>query len=174
MINFKNIEYLKFGNIRQKEAYFELKELKIFENLKKYKPILTGTIPLEIDLPESDLDIICQCTNHDEFSKLLSELFEDYNEFKIKSKKYNGVKSTIVKFKTDKFKIEVFGQSIPTNHQNAYKHMVIEYKILNEKGAEFKTEIINLKMNGLNTEASFAKLLGLEGNPYEELLKFEI
>ena len=28
-----------------------------FNILKNFKPILTGTIPIDIDLPESDLDI---------------------------------------------------------------------------------------------------------------------
>jgi hypothetical protein len=174
MINFDNIEYLKFGNIRQQDAYYELKELKIFEKLNKYNPLLAGTIPIEIDLPQSDLDIICCCENHDEFSRHMSELFENKTGFTIGSKDFNGINSTIAKFKTEKFDIEIFGQNIPTNQQNAYKHMIIEYEILKEKGSEFKAEIKKLKLKGLKTEAAFAKLLGLKGNPYEELLKVEI
>jgi hypothetical protein len=69
--NFRNIEYLKFGNERQKLAYSEIRKLHIFEKLKKYNPILTGTIPIEIDLPESDLDMICECKKHLEFSAFL-------------------------------------------------------------------------------------------------------
>jgi hypothetical protein len=174
MINFKNIEYLKFGNNRQRDAYIELKELKIFEKLNKYNPLLAGTIPIEIDLPQSDLDIICYCENHDEFSRHMLELFENKSGFSINSKCFNGIKSTIAKFTADIFDIEIFGQNIPTNKQKAYKHMIIEYKILKEKGSEFQDEIRNLKLKGLKTEAAFAKLLGLKGNPYEELLKVEI
>lgn len=171
MRNFKNIDYLKSGNFRQQEAYQELHELEIFEKLKKYDPILAGTIPIEIDLPESDLDIICSCENHTEFSKLLTELFGDQNEFKIHLKLHKGIESTIAKFKTEKFEIEIFGQNKPTDEQNAYRHMLIENKILIEKGAEFKSQIIKLKAQGLKTEPAFAKLLGLQGNPYDELLK---
>ena len=58
---FKDIEYLKFGSERQKLAFHEIKQHRILEILEKYNPILTGTIPIGIDLPESDLDIICQC-----------------------------------------------------------------------------------------------------------------
>ena len=65
--NFKNIEYLKHGNERQKLAFYEIRHHGIFEILEKYNPILTGTIPIGIDLPESDLDIICECENHSEF-----------------------------------------------------------------------------------------------------------
>lgn len=171
MVNFKNIDYLKSGNYRQQEAFKELQDLEIFEKLKKYNPILAGTIPIEIDLPESDLDIICSCENHKEFSKILAELFGDQNGFKIHLKLHKGIESTIAKFNTEKFEIEIFGQNKPTDEQNAYRHMLIENKILEAKGAAFKAEIIKLKAEGLKTEPAFAKLLRLEGNPYDELLK---
>lgn len=172
MIDFKNIEYLKTGNGRQRLAYKVLHELAIYEKLKNYNPILAGTIPIGIDLPESDLDIICECENHPEFSTLLSELFENENEFEIYPTVKKGIPTTIARFKTPDFEIEIFGQNIPTERQNAFRHMLIEYKLLEEKGPEFKTEIIHLKSLGLKTEPAFAKLLGLAGDPYEELLNY--
>jgi hypothetical protein len=49
--------------------------------------------------------------------------------------------------------------------------MIIEHRVLIEKGEKFRQEIIKLKRQGLKTEPAFAKLLGLDGNPYEALLK---
>jgi hypothetical protein len=49
--------------------------------------------------------------------------------------------------------------------------MIIESRILKEKGIDFKEKIIKLKSSGIKTEPAFAKLLGLNGNPYVELLK---
>ncbi len=49
--------------------------------------------------------------------------------------------------------------------------MMFEYRILQEKGEDFKNEIIALKRQGIKTEPAFGILLGLE-NPYEDLLKF--
>ena len=72
---FRNIEYLKFGSQRQKLAFHEIKQHRIFEILEKYNPILTGTIPIGIDLPERDLDIICQCENHTEFKGIYQVSF---------------------------------------------------------------------------------------------------
>ena len=171
--NFKNIEYLKFGNERQKLAFSEIKKHKILEKLEKYSPILTGTIPIEVDLPESDLDIICECQNHSEFKAYLLNQFSDKKDFKVYSIKQNGIESTIAEFKTDNFLFEVFGQNIPTEKQNAYRHMIIENRVLNEKGNEFKQRIKELKSNGIKTEPAFAKLLRLDGDPYAELLKLE-
>ncbi len=173
MNNFKDIEYLKYGNDRQKLAYSEIVKLDVFEKIKKYHPILTGTIPIEIDLPESDLDIICECENHIEFSEFLTEQFGDMTDFKIYSTELNGTKSTIAEFKTESFTFEFFGQNIPTDEQNAYRHMIVEHRILEQNGDEFKNDVIKLKLNGIKTEPAFAMLLGLEGNPFDEILKLE-
>ena len=172
--DFTNIEYLKTGNERQRKAYLQLSALEIFEKLQAYEPILTGTIPIGIDLPDSDLDIICHCHDHREFARILIQLYADKNNFEIRTNNWAGLLSTIATFRTAEFEIEIFGQDCPTQNQNAYKHMIAEYKILNAKSAEFKAEIIKLKREGLKTEPAFAKLLGLIGDPYEELLKVEI
>lgn len=58
MINFLDISYLKTGTERQRKAYQVLTERAILENLAQYNPILTGTIPINIDIENSDLDII--------------------------------------------------------------------------------------------------------------------
>ncbi len=174
MNDFTKIEYLKSGNQRQQQAYRTLKKLSVFEKLSNYNPILTGTIPIDIDLPESDLDIICECENYTKFSMLLTELFAPEKDFKIALSISNGLKSITAQFRTESFEIEIFGQNIPTVEQNAYKHMIIEQKILNKMGAKFKADIRKLKKDGLKTEQAFAKLLGITGNPYKELLKFEI
>lgn len=173
MIDFTRIEYLKLGNLRQQRAYQEILQLKIFESLEKYSPILAGTIPIEIDLPNSDLDIICACKDHDEFSSLLTQLYGNQENFNIKTVFINGTLSTISQFKTDHFEFEIFGQNIPTIEQNAYRHMLIEYEVLNRKGEQFRTEIKRLKEQGLKTEPAFAQLLGIKGDPYQGLLQWK-
>ncbi|QXP54257.1 DUF4269 domain-containing protein [Cellulophaga sp. HaHa_2_1] len=172
-VNFRTIDYLKSGNERQKLAFSEIKKHKVLEKLKKYHPILTGTIPIEIDVPESDLDIICECQNHSEFKAYLLDQFSQKKDFKLYSIEQNGIESTIAEFKTDNFLFEIFGQNIPTERQDAYRHMIIERNILEEKGFEFKQKVKDLKSSGIKTEPAFAKLLGLKGNPYAELLKLE-
>lgn len=170
MINFQNINYLQTGNARQKLAYLELMKLKIFDLLSDYQPILTGTIPIDIDTPESDLDLICCCSNHVQFAEQLTSFFGQQKNFKLNTHYYNDIKCTIATFQTTNFVIEIFGQNMPTAQQNAYRHMLIEYRVLQEKGAAFKAEVQKLKQAGWKTEPAFAKLLGLSGDPYEALL----
>ena len=52
--------------------------------------------------------------------------------------------------------------------------MIIEHKILQENDEKFRRDIIKLKERGLKTEPAFAKLLGLEGNPYQALLDYKV
>lgn len=170
MIDFTKLDYLKIGNEKQKRAYEILTKYKIFEVLDYYSPILAGTIPIEIDVEGSDLDIICKVEDKIEFEKFLIEKFKDFN-LKIKKSNINNEESLVCNFELEEFPIEIFAQNKPTIEQNAYRHMIAEYKILQEKGEEFKEKIIDLKKKGIKTEPAFGMLLGLE-NPYEDLLKF--
>ncbi|NME68472.1 DUF4269 domain-containing protein [Flammeovirga aprica] len=174
MTNFKNIEYLKEGSDRQKEAYNALRKYKIFERLKSYNPLLTGTIPIKIDLPESDLDVICQCANLEHFESFLVEEFQKEKHFQLTISSKENTGAVVCSFMIDAFEVEVFGQNKPTEEQNAYRHMLIEHYLLEKNGEAFRQKIIALKEEGLKTEPAFAKLLGLEGDPYQTLLKIEI
>jgi len=63
MINFLDISYLQLGNERQKKAYQVLTDNEIIEKLAPYHPILVGTIPINIDIENSDLDIIFEVSD---------------------------------------------------------------------------------------------------------------
>lgn len=170
MIDFTKLDYLKIGNKKQKKAYEVLTKYKIFEKLSNYSPILAGTIPIEIDIEESDLDIICEVGDNAKFETCLNQNFAEF-DLKIEKITIKEENSIICNFELEDLPIEIFGQNKPTTQQNAYRHMIAEYKILQEKGEEFKQKIIDLKKKGIKTEPAFGLLLGLE-NPYEDLLKF--
>ncbi|WP_131539162.1 DUF4269 domain-containing protein [Pedobacter nototheniae] len=170
MINFLDISYLKTGNATQVKAYYILKNNEILNKLKAFSPILVGTIPINIDIEGSDLDIVCYVQNNEEFKHKLKLYFGNEKDFLIsENQKYNAIK---VNFFLENFEIEIFGQNIPTQEQNAYLHMLIEHKLLLKKGENFRKEIIALKKQGYKTEPAFAKLLGLRGNPYQALLNY--
>ncbi|GAB0155251.1 DUF4269 domain-containing protein [Chryseobacterium sp. Alg-005] len=174
MIDFTRIDYLKEGNEKQRRAYEVLKKYQVFEKLNGCSPILTGTIPLGIDIETSDLDIICEddleCENDFLEMVALSGLIPYDAEVKVENMVVNGKKTIVINFMLEEFPIEIFVQNTPTVEQNAYRHMIAEYRILKEKGEEFKRKIIELKKKGIKTEPAFGMLLNLE-NPYEDLLK---
>ncbi|WP_196893010.1 DUF4269 domain-containing protein [Aureivirga marina] len=171
-IDFTNLNYLKNGNPKQKRVYQILNQYQIFEKLNSYHPILVGTIPIQIDTENSDLDIICEFQNEIIFKEIIEKLFGNLNNFKIKESNKFFEKAIISNFELENFQFEIFGQKIPTNKQYGYLHMLTEARILEEKGEEFRLKIIDLKKKGFKTEPAFAKLLNIKGDPFQELLKY--
>jgi hypothetical protein len=170
-INFQNPAYLTRGNARQRRAYRALQSLDIFRVLRAYTPILAGTIPLEIDICGSDLDIICEVRDLDAFTRAVTDTFGARPGFCIKREIIKGVESVIANFDHAGFPIEVFGQPKLVTEQNAYRHLVVEAWLLKIGGERARHAIRKLKRAGLKTEPAFARYFNLQGDPYEEVLR---
>lgn len=171
-MDFRNISYLKDGSKVQKKVYRVLDNNEIFIKLKDFDPILTGTYPLQINTNSSDLDIICYWESEEDFEKMLIREFANENQFSVKRKYMDTHLSIIARFEMENFQFEIFGQNVPSEEQLSYRHMLIEYKLLESHGEEFRNKIIELKEHGYKTEPAFAKLLNIKGDPYLELLKY--
>ena len=168
--DFKNPGYLKEGTLRQREAYKAISSLKILELLNSYSPILTGTIPIDIDLPESDLDIICSSSDLETFAAQIKKHFGNCERFKQSQYKINNEECVVANFFAEGFEFEVFCQHKVTDKQNAYLHMLAEAKVLALGGEVFKKQARFLKEKGIKTEPAFAQLLSLPGDPYQAVL----
>lgn len=176
-IDFTKVDYLQHGNLRQRLAFSDLETLNIMRILQPYQPTLTGTIPIGIDVKDSDLDIICHVTCFEEFARVVSAAFAGYKDFRTyQCRNKDGEEPYIIaKFQGPNFLIEIFGQALPITQQNSYRHMLIEHRILQERSEDFRREIIALKESGIKTEPAFAKLLGLDAqDPYRALLALEL
>lgn len=128
--------------------------------------MLTGTLPIEINIKTSDLDIICNFKNMNEFINKVENIYGKKEAFEIKVKE----KSVLCSFIYDKFRIEIRGEEKDVFKQNAYLHMIVEYRLLKLANSEFKQKIIKLKEKGYKTEPAFGLLLNMK-DPYKELLK---
>ena len=174
MEKFKDVEYLKVGSLKQKQSYKILKNIKIFKILEEFNPILVGTIPIGVDVDKSDLDIVCEINleNKDSLKNISTKNFSQFKNFKILDIfSTSGV--VVINFFVDDMEIEVYASKISSFETNGYRHMIIEDRILNCCSLKFKEKIVELKRSGIKTEPAFAKLLKLNGNPYEELLNLE-
>lgn len=171
-MNFRSPEYLLKGNQDQREVYFLLERHQVLKKLKGHDPILTGTFPLQLNIASSDLDIICSWKHQAAFRELLEREFSSFNNFRIKEKEIRGEVCLIAKFELEAYLVEVFGQDKPCEDQMAYRHMLAEYRLLQENGEELRKRVLELKRQGYKTEPAFAKALGIPGDPYLEILKF--
>ena len=170
-IPWQDISYLLEGGKRQREAYRALRSLRVFRLLCDYSPVLVGTIPIAIDIDESDLDIVCKAVDLAAFEQRLTEAFSQWQGFCTKNKSVMGVPSVVASFLHAGFRIEIFAQPRPVTEQNAYRHMIVEARLLAIGGEETRREIQRLKRSGLKTEPAFACYFKIDGDPYEALLQ---
>lgn len=173
MNKFDHYGYLQGGTAGQQEAFGVLYRSQIIEKLADFKAILIGTIPIDIAVAGSDLDIACQAADLDSFAMYVEAEFSSYQDFKLQRLYLQGHDTVVVNFYVESFEVELFCQPIAVKQQNGFRHMCIEDAILTKKGQTFKDEILALKTKGIKTEPAFAQLLGIEGDPYVGLLNYK-
>ncbi|KGE13642.1 DUF4269 domain-containing protein [Sphingobacterium deserti] len=171
---FDNIHYLRRGTALQRRIYGLLEREALLAKLQAFQPFLAGTIPLDISIPSSDIDILCCANDLERFQKFVGDTFGDQHLFACSSLLVNGEPTVLATFKLDGFAVEIFAQRKPVKQQNGYLHLVKEWEILTAQGQEFKQKIIALKRAGMKTEPAFAHLLNIEGDPYEGLLNYTV
>lgn len=168
---FTTIEYLKLGTDKQRRAYHVICQLGIMKDLAAYTPVLCGTIPLRIDLPNSDLDIIMEVSDFEHFQQQATMLYGKNELFTLKRLTIREIPVIKANFFFQGFEFELFGQPQPVHKQYAYLHMVIQHRLL-ETIPSLREQIILLKKQGYKTEPAFCMILGLEGDSYEKLLEY--
>ncbi|HEY0655930.1 MAG TPA: DUF4269 domain-containing protein [Chryseosolibacter sp.] len=147
---------------------------KILYHLQPFKPVLTGTLPLDLFIPgKSDLDIIIQSDRLQIMEQNLLSTFANKKKLTTKFSMIRKRPTLVCRFIQQDFPIEIFCQPVPVKQQMAYRHMIIEHWLLHTRGPAFRKKIHELKKDGVKTEPAFAQLLNLEGDPYDALLRFE-
>ncbi len=173
MVFIQLFEAMKFGSDKQKKAYIAIKELGIMSNLRTYHPVLCGTIPIGIDVEDSDLDIIMEVNKLDEFESQLRTLYGKYEKFKVKRTTIRLKEVVKANFVFNNFEFELFGQNESVHNQNAYLHMIIEYKLM-QRFPELKSKVLGLRKQGHKTEPAFCEILGITEDPYYGLIRYGI
>jgi hypothetical protein len=159
MIDFTDIGYLRHGNARQREAYALLTDCAVMVTLKRFDPILVGSIPLNVGIETSDADIICCWQAKDEFVDAVTKAFGTADHFGITEKETDEGCIVRCQLAIHDFDIEIFGCSIPSMQQNAYKHMLARLEVVKRYGESFRKEVVNLKRKGIKTSEAIKLLL---------------
>lgn len=171
--NPRDISYLLRGSPRQQAAFQALQSLGLFEALADYTPLLVGTLPLGLDLPGSDLDILCEVHDSQAFTQRARSLFAHHQGFIVREKPIDSLPVVIVRLQYGGFPVEIFGQPRPVLQQRACRHMRIEARLLEIGGEGAFEELHRLRSSGYKTEPAFAQAFGLPGDPYDTLLELE-
>jgi len=170
-INWFDISRLLGGTPSQQSAARTLLSLGIFDHLEEYTPVLCGTVPIDCDLPGSDLDIVCHAPRLIPFEETVRMFFGEAPRFRCRRKKLLGIPSVVTRFPAGRWSIEIVGQDVPVLQQRAFAHMVAEALLLSGADPETNEKIRALKREGMTTEEAFGKTFSLAGNPYNALMQ---
>lgn len=147
-----------------------LDKSQILRRLAHYSPLISGTLPLNIGIEKSDLDILFQTDDLKKFNTEVTHLFGAMKGFKVKHSLHQNHDSLIISFQHENLAIEFFCQNKSVYKQSANQHFLIEGRLLKLFGEKLRTEILSLKNKGVKTEPAFGKLLSLS-DPYKELIE---
>lgn len=130
---------------------------------------IVGTFPLGIDVPGSDIDIVCEVGSYDAFSLNLWDAFRDNDAFAIRqwiSKPH----CVVCDFVFAGWPFQIFGEQRNVEQQTAWRHFRVEQRLLELGGEQLRLSVMQERNGGLKTEPAFAKILGLAGDPYQAML----
>ena len=170
----RSLDYLRTGAQRQKDAHAAIEKISVMDVLCGYDPILVGTIPIDIDIESSDLDMICCAQDLEYFSRLVQRTFGSQECFQLWARTIRGRQAVIAAFRFSEFTFEIYAQREQSEMQYGFRHMVVESRLLDLGGARMRDDIRRMKREGVRTEPAFAMYLGLnQEDPYESLLRLE-
>jgi predicted metalloenzyme YecM len=148
-----------------------LEELQFYSKFSGMDPTIVGTIPLGIHTEQSDIDILFKGGPKWAESLELVEYLSREEGFETFVVEKELGSARVIRFIKNAIPFELFIQDRSPFKQRGFQHFQIEERLLKWKGENFRRLVCELRAEGLKTEPAFAKVLGLPGNPYTELLK---
>lgn len=145
----------------------------LFDALAPFEPTLVGSFPLGLQVAGSDIDVICHAAELADFERVLAAWLmaraitaHDWTR--------DGSRGAVsVRFDGLGTPIEVYCEKVAVLEQLGFRHLLIEGRLLTIGGAALRSRVRTLKAGGLKTEPAFARVLGIEGDPYSGLLELE-
>ena len=177
--NWRRLDYLAYGNPRQRSAH-ALLTAGVWDALAAQcaDMALVSTLAIGLDRPGSDLDILCQHPNPAAFAAT-----QEAQGWQASAKGDNiwllervfpcaadrGCDNRIVSWP-----LELYVTPAPIETLNGWRHLTLMAALLQRFGDAFYREVLHLRLEqGLKGEAAMCRLLGLAGDPYAALLTLE-
>ena len=156
-----------------KPSYLEaVDRLDILGTLSAFCPRVAGAPPLSLDLPGSDIEILCHALIPYTFAAVLSTAFSDRSDFSMRQW-VNAERPVIASFKAEDWQFGIFGQARPVAEQQGWRHFLVEQRLLAIGGPWLRTAVMARRREDAKTEPAFAAALDLQGDPYQALLELE-
>jgi hypothetical protein len=170
--DFRRLDYLAQGSEDQRRAHAVLVRHDLLGRLAPLDAVLAGTVPLDIQGAGSDLDILVAAPDPAALIPRLDGLFSTLPDYYRRLGDFIDGPALVAGFTAGGWPVEIFAQALPVERQMAWRHMLVEARLLALYPAA-KAAIRRLKAAGLKTEPAFATLFDLPGDPYQALLALE-
>ncbi len=154
------------GRLQYAEA---LRRLGLPTKLARFDPRVAGTPPLGLDLPGSDIDLLCHAPDAELFTQAVWDACAHFDGFAIRQ--WSGrERPVIATFAAETWDFEIFGHVRPVAEQVGWRHFRVERRLLELAGPGLRAAVLRARLRGLKTEPAFAQVLALPGDPYRALL----
>lgn len=141
----------------------------VIADLTEFDPHIAGTPPLNLHVPASDIDILCYAPDPDRFTSAVWRPFGSRPNFRMWQ--WSGTDQPVLAtFEAHGWHLEIFGHARPVAEQTAWRHFVVERRLLALGGQSLASAVMAFRRNGLKTEPAFAAALKLPGDPYQTSL----
>jgi hypothetical protein len=140
--------------------------------LARFDPHVAGTPPLGLDLPDSDIDVLCHVDDALSFARAVWDFASGLDSFTV-HQWIAGGRPVVASFRADGWQIEVFGDARPVGLQEGWRHFEVERRLLALGGEDLRAAVMKRRRDGMKTEPAFADVLRLDGDPYVALLDLE-
>jgi len=170
--DFRRLDYLAQGSDDQRRAHALLIRHDLLHRLTPLDVGLAGTVPLDIQVPGSDLDLLVEAPDPAALIPRLDGLFGQMPDYRRRLSPFPDGPALVAGFTLESWPVEIFAQALPVERQMAWRHMLVEARLLALFPAA-NTAIRGLKAAGMKTEPAFATLFSLPGDPYQALLALE-
>ena len=142
---------------------------RVLERLADFDARAAGTPPLGLDVPGSDIDVLCCAPDAHVFAAALWAAFGEAPGFTLTQWR-DPPRPVVAGFDAAGWRIEVYGEAAPVEQQRGWRHFVVERRLLALGGPRFRCAVLELRRRGEKTEPAVAAALGLPGDPYLALL----
>ena len=125
--------------------------------------------PLGLDLPGSDVDVLCFAPDAHAFAAIVWHNFSSAPAFTAKHLTRTP-RPVVASFEVAGWRIELYGEAIPVEQKRGWRHFAVERRLLALAGEDLRRPVLAQRQRGMKTEPAFAAALGPGGDPYLALL----
>lgn len=173
-LKFHHLSLESVVNLEKNTRVFKaLEKSRVLSIFRKYQPLVAGTFPLDLAVENSDLDILLNVADLDLLETELVAEYKFTDDLRVQRSIVDELETLIANFSIDGVPFEVFAQNKESVKQTAYRHFLIEERLLKTHGPAFQQKVRAFRAQGLKTEPAFARALNLAGDPYLELLRLQ-